>query len=257
MNGKDTKQIMNSIKQLSEMLEQLSPLLEEICEQPVFQGPRRRPSVTRDVQYIAQNLSVEMLQVMRTSTEAFKIVLTGPKDAKDIQIFRKALRKAVWLESAREAEQERRKDEQERVAVLLNLRIIMEQQLGAARRQAAAQAAVEEAWIQEEQERLERIEIRKQSKKAQVKKFKVGKKTRLVLVGGAFRKQINDNFETVDVKIVNKKIPAMAWIKGKNKQWKRKDWKDNAMTRKIMQKRKLAKTRTLERKKKHWNKQTR
>ena len=247
MNGKDTKQIMNSIKQLSEMLEQLSPLLEEICEQPVFKGPRRRPSVTRDVQYIAQNLSVEMLQVMRTSTEAFKIVLMGPKDAKDIQIFRKAKDKAMHEHAAREAEQDRRKYEQERAAVRFNLRIIAERN----------RKAQEEAWIREEQERLERIEIRKQSKKAQVKKFKVGKKTRLVLVGGAFRKQINDNFETVDVKIVNKKIPAMAWIKGKNKQWKRKDWKDNAMTRKIMQKRKLAKTRALERKKKHWDKQKR
>ena len=246
MNGKDTKQIMNSIKQLSEMLEQLSPLLEEICEQPVFKGPRRRPSVIRDVQYIAQNLSVEMLQVMRTSTEAFKIVLMGPKDAKDIQIFRKAKDKAMREHAEREAEQDRRKYEQERAAVRFNLRIITERN----------RKAQEEAWIREEQERLERIEIRKQSKKAQVKKFKVGKKTRLVLVGCALRKQINDNFETVDVKIVNKKIPAMAWIKGNNKQWKRKDWKDKAMTRKIMQKRKLAKTRTLERKKKHWNKQT-
>jgi hypothetical protein len=246
MNGKDTKQIMNSIKQLSEMLEQLSPLLEEICEQPVFKGPRRRPSVIRDVQYIAQNLSVEMLQVMRTSTEAFKVVLMGPKDAKDIQIFQKAKDKAMREHAAREAEQDRRKYEQERAAVRFNLRIITERN----------RKAKEEAWIREEQERLERIEIRKQSKKAQVKKFKVGKKTRLVLIGGALRKQINDNFETVDVKIVNKKIPAMAWIKGNNKQWKRKDWKDNAMTRKIMQKRKLAKTRTLERKKKHWNKQT-
>ena len=245
MNGKNTTQIMNSIKQLSEMLEQLSPLLEEICEQPVFKGPRRCPSVTRDVQYIAQNLSVEMLQVMRTSTEAFKVVLMGPKDAKDIQTFRKAKDKAMREHAAREAEQERRKYEQERAAVRFNLRIITERN----------RKAQEEAWIREEQERLERIEIRKQSKKARVKKFKVGKKTRLVLVGGALRKQINDNFEMVDVKIVNKKIPAMAWIKGKNKQWKRKEWKDKAMGRKIMQKRKLAKTWTLERKKTHLNKQ--